>query len=59
MIAIPYQYKQGEIFNNKAEIHIQDDLTPELFDERYPGYIRFFNYNHCAYYWKEIKYEYN
>lgn len=38
VIAVPYQYKQDEIYGNQWEKHIQDDLTPELFAERYPGF---------------------
>ena len=38
IIAVPFLYEQGEAYGNKWERHIQDDLTPELFDERYPGY---------------------
>lgn len=38
IIAVPFLYRQGEIYGNPYEKHIQDDLTPELFDERYPGF---------------------
>lgn len=38
IIAVPFLYEQGAIYGNPYEIHIQDDLTPELFEERYPGY---------------------
>lgn len=38
MIAIPYQYKQGALYGNQYEEHKQDDLTPENFNERYPGF---------------------
>ena len=54
MIAIPYQYKQGPIGHNEAEIHIQDDLTAELFNERYPGYTLVYTNGKYAYYWKDI-----
>ena len=37
IVAVPWLYKQGEIYGNPYERHIQDDLTPELFAERYPG----------------------
>lgn len=36
VVALPYQYEQGEIDGNKYEIHIQDDLTPQIIKERYP-----------------------
>jgi len=38
IIAVPFLYKQGEIYGNPYERHVQDDLTPELFEERYPGF---------------------
>ena len=38
VIAVPFEYEQGAIYGNPYEVHVQDDLTPELFDERYPGY---------------------
>lgn len=38
IIAVPWQYKQGEVDGNVWQAHIQDDLTPEIFDQRYPGY---------------------
>ena len=38
IVAVPWRYKQGEIYGNPYERHIQDDLTPELFAERYPGF---------------------
>lgn len=38
IIGVPFKYKQGALYGNQYERHIQDDLTPELFDERYPGY---------------------
>ena len=36
IVALPYQYEQGEIGGNKYEIHIQADLTPQIIKERYP-----------------------
>ncbi len=38
VIAVPFLYEQGAIYGNPYEVHIQDDLTPELFAERYPGF---------------------
>lgn len=38
IVAVPFRYPQGEIYGNPWERHIQDDLTPELFAERYPGF---------------------
>jgi len=37
IIGVPWQYEQGELYGNKFEKHIQDDLTAKLFQERYPG----------------------
>lgn len=36
IVAVPYKCKQGIVDKNKYEIHIQDDLTPELMLKRYP-----------------------
>lgn len=38
IIGVPFLYKQGPINGNPYERHIQDDLTPELFEARYPGH---------------------
>lgn len=38
VIAVPFLYEQGAIYGNPYEVHLQDDLTPELFAERYPGF---------------------
>lgn len=38
VIAVPWLYEQGPIYGNPYEEHLQPDLTPELFEERYPGY---------------------
>ena len=38
VVAVPFEFKQGPMRGNKWEEHIQDDLTPELFDIRYPGF---------------------
>lgn len=38
IISVPFLYPQEAIYDNPYEKHIQDDLTPELFEERYPGY---------------------
>ena len=42
IVGVPYQYKQGMIYGNPWERHIQDDLTHELFMQRYPGFERMF-----------------
>lgn len=38
IIGVPFMYVQPEIYGNKYEKHIQDDLTEEIFNKRYPGY---------------------
>lgn len=35
-VAVPFQYPQGEVDGNTYEIHLQDDLTPELMTSAYP-----------------------
>lgn len=37
IIAVPFLYKQDDIYGNPYEVHIQDDLTRELFMKRYEG----------------------
>ena len=38
IIGVPFLYPQAEIYGNPYERHVQDDLTDELFRERYPGF---------------------
>ena len=38
IVAVPFLFEQGDKDGNPFEIHIQDDLTPENFEERYPGF---------------------
>ena len=53
IIAVPFMYKQDMVRGNKWERHIQDELTPELFDELYPGYeVLYQSGNKYAYYIK-------
>ena len=40
LIGIPYLFTQGELYGNPWERHIQNDITPENFDKRYPGFKR-------------------
>lgn len=54
LISVPYCYEQGAIDGNEAEIHRQADLTPELFDQRYPGFETIFKTDYLAYYWKQM-----
>ena len=36
IIGIPYRWRQDALYGNPYERHIQDDLTDEVFQERYP-----------------------
>lgn len=38
IIAVPFESPQGEHFNNKYEIHLQDDLTLENFVSRFKNF---------------------
>lgn len=38
IVAVPFLYRQGPMYGNRWEAHLQEDLTPEKFDERYPGF---------------------
>lgn len=37
LVAVPYQYEQGEYMGNVHETHLQPDLTPDVMKERYPS----------------------
>lgn len=52
IIAVPFLYPQGEIYGNKYERHIQDDLTPEVFEDRYGTYELLYQITGYAYYHK-------
>lgn len=59
LIAVPWRYKQDAIEGNTYEIHIQDDLTPELFAQRYHGYEVLHDPGHeYCYYHKRAENEY-
>lgn len=54
IVSVPFLYVQGELYGNPYEVHIQDDLTPELFAERYPGFAVLCDPGHdYCYYHKE------
>lgn len=36
IVSVPYRYRQGIHEDNIYEIHLQDDLTPQLMHQRYP-----------------------
>lgn len=49
IVAVPYMYIQDAMYGNQWERHIQDDLTAELFNERYPGFDVLFMFNSHQY----------
>lgn len=51
IIAVPFLFPQGAILGNPYEIHIQDDLTPENFAERYPGFEILYDTGHSYCYY--------
>ena len=55
VVAVPYKLKQGPAYGNMAEMHLQDDLTPEIFNQRYPGFtlIRNEANRYGYYYWRK------
>ena len=53
MIAVPYLYVQGPAYDNTYEVHLQADLTHELFMQRYPGFKRVFGSTEYGYYLKD------
>lgn len=55
MVAVPYLYEQEALYGNEAEVHVQSDLTPELFEERYPGFKTVLKYDEYGYYYQDLK----
>ena len=53
IVAVPFLHKQGAKNFNPYEVHVQDDLTPELFEERFPGFKPFHISEKYAYYTKD------
>ena len=51
IISVPFLYPQGAEYGNPYEVHVQDDLTAELFAQRYPKYDVLCNpgHNYCYY----------
>ena len=53
IVAVPFEYEQDAIYGNEHERHLQPDLTPEIFAQRYPGMELIFDTGHqYAYYHK-------
>ena len=54
--AVPYKFPQDEIYGNPYERHIQDDLTEDVFMERYKGFtlqVPYYNYGYFVWQRKE------
>lgn len=52
IVGVPYLYPQDAIYGNPYEEHIQPDLTPEIFAERYPGLELLWSNDQYGYYHK-------
>ena len=52
VVAVPYLFKQDGAYGNPWERHIQDDLTPRIFDERYKGFTQLWANKYYGYYHK-------
>ena len=53
VVAVPFRLPQDELYGNPYERHIQDDLTHELFMERYPGFTPLWlSDKYGYYYWR-------
>lgn len=50
IVSVPWQYRQGMLYGNPFEIHRQDDLTMEIFNERYPGFEPIVEFNDYCYF---------
>lgn len=46
IVSVPWVYKQGESEENVHEIHVQADLTPEIFFRRYGEDFRMMYFDH-------------
>lgn len=56
LVAVPYEYEQGEYEGNPYEIHLQPDLTPSVMSNRYPSLRLLYGNNEYGYY---INYDLN
>lgn len=55
IVSVPFRYPQGELYGNPYERHIQDDLTPELFRERYGEFTPIWQDAKYCYYFRSEK----
>lgn len=51
IVAVPFLYKQGPLYGNRYEIHVQYDLTARNFTARYPGFDVLCNPGHAYCYY--------
>lgn len=50
VVAVPYEYPQGEWGGNVYEAHLQSDLTPSIMNDRYPTLKLKFDFGVYGYY---------
>ena len=50
VVGVPFLWPQGKCYGNDWEEHVQDDLTHELFMERYPGFELFMKKENYGWY---------
>ena len=50
VVGVPYLWPQGRCYGNAWEEHIQEDLTHDLFMERYPGFELFMKQENYGWY---------
>lgn len=57
LVAVPFWYEQDAMGGNVFEVHVQPDLTPEVFAERYPGFevLLRAKEDYCYYIWQKDK----
>lgn len=56
IVAVPYQFKQDAMYGNPYERHIQDDLTEDIFMERYKGFTLQIPYANYGYFvWTKVR----
>lgn len=57
IVAVPYLLEQHAIRGNPYEIHVQPDLTADVFEKRYPGFKAIWANKKYAYYAKDGQYK--
>lgn len=55
VVAVPYLYQQGELYGNTYEKHTQDELTEDIFVQRYPDYQILYKPNSQYCYWHKLR----